>query len=284
MGFFETIVLAIVQGLTEFLPVSSSGHLTFVPILAGWPSFGLAFDVALHLGTLIATVVYFREDLARLLGALFSKDPARARDKRLAWMIALATAISAAMAFALEPVVENIDGAEPFALARWVGFFLLVTTALLLGSEFVSRRRRARGDASVATCEDLTWGKAALIGVAQGLAPFPGVSRSGSTIAAGLTTGLEREESARFSFLLSVPIIFAAVMKKLIIDVLIADQSAPILAEVGLFPVLAGVVVTGVIGYLAIKWMLPFVRKHSLAWFAGYTAIVGTALIVWSFF
>lgn len=284
MGFFETIVLAVVQGLTEFLPVSSSGHLTIVPLLAGWPSFGLAFDVALHLGTLIATVVYFRDDLARLLGALFSKDPARARDKRLAWMIGLATAISAAMAFALEPVVENIDGAEPLVLARWVGGFLLVTTALLLGSELVSRWRRSRGGASVATCEDLTWGKAALIGVAQGLAPFPGVSRSGSTIAAGLATGLEREESARFSFLLSVPIIFAAVMKKLIIDVLIAGKSAPILAEVGLLPVLAGVVVTGVIGYLAIKWMLPFVRKHSLAWFAAYTAIVGIGLIVWSFF
>lgn len=283
MGFFETIILAVVQGLTEFLPVSSSGHLTFVPILAGWPSFGLAFDVALHLGTLIATVVYFREDLTRLLGALFSNDPARARDRRLAWMIGLATAISAAMAFALEPVVENIDGAEPLVLARWVGGFLLVTTALLLGSEVIARRRRSRDDASIATCEDLTWGKAALIGVAQGLAPFPGVSRSGSTIAAGLATGLEREESARFSFLLSVPIIFAAVMKKLIIDVLIAGQSAPILAEVGLLPVLAGVVVTGAIGYLAIKWMLPFVRKHSLAWFAAYTAIVGTALIVWSF-
>lgn len=283
MGLFETIILAIVQGLTEFLPVSSSGHLTFVPIIAGWPSFGLAFDVALHLGTLLATIAFFREDLVRLLSALFSKDPARARDKRLAWMIALATAISSVMAFVLEPLIERIDGAEPMILARWVGAFLILTALLLLGSELISAYRRRTGSANALACEELTWGKAAFVGFAQGLAPFPGISRSGSTIAAGLSAGMDREQSARFSFLLSVPIIFAAVMKKLVIDVALAGDSAPMLAEVGVFPVLVGVVITAVVGYLAIKWMLPFVREHSLGWFAGYTAIVGAALLIWSF-
>lgn len=283
MEYLQSIVLGVVQGITEFLPISSDGHLTLVPLLLGWDGFDITFDVALHLGTLAATVAYFRHDVVRILGALFSRDDTRASDRRLGWLMVVATLASVAVVLPLEAVIDEVDSADPRRQAFVVGIMLLVTTVLLLGSEYLSARR-ARTVAPSRDASKLTWGRAAFIGFAQGFAPFQGLSRSGTTMAAGLAMGLDREESARFSFLLSIPIVFAAVMKKLVLDLMLEPGALDSLTATPqrLPAMLLGIVVTSVVGYGAITFLLPFVRKHSLGWFAAYTAVVGIGMLVWS--
>ncbi len=285
MEYLQSIVLGAVQGLTEFLPVSSDGHLTLIPLLFGWKGFDITFDVALHVGTLLATVVYFRKDVVRILAALLGKgeEPQRSTDKRIGLLMIVATVVSIVVALLLESTISSIDGAAAKTQGSVVGFFLLVTAAVLLFSEYLGNRR-AKTEPRIKSASGLSWGRAAFIGFAQGLAPFQGLSRSGMTIASGLMVGMEREESARFSFLLSIPIVFAAAMKKLVFDLLLEPKAmAAFTADSSrLGAMLVGMLVTAVVGYGAIKFMLPFVRKHSLGWFAAYTTVVGIGMLVWS--
>ncbi|MDZ4169404.1 MAG: undecaprenyl-diphosphate phosphatase [Coriobacteriia bacterium] len=272
MGLFEVVVLAVVQAITEFLPISSDGHLILVPTLAGWERFGLGFDVALHLGTLIATVIYFRRDVAALALGLFSREPERSKDRRLAWVLLAATVPSVAVVLVLEAFVSGVESRpvnEQIVISAWG---LLVTTVLLVASEAISsleKRRQAPSDDASA----ISWPKALAVGFAQGFAVLPGVSRSGTTIASAQALGITRGEAARFSFLLSIPIISAATAKKLL-DVATGEESMP---EPML--VIVGIAVTAVVGYAVIGLLLPFVRKHSLLWFAAYTSIAGILLL-----
>jgi undecaprenyl-diphosphatase len=271
VSVLQAIVLGVTQGITEFLPISSDGHLILVPALLGWKRFGLGFDVVLHAATLVATVAYFRRDLWNLARALLTRDEARSRDRRLAWYLIAATVPSVVVALALESAVE---GVESLAMARQVtivGVFLLVTAALLIGAEVLAKRATR----PIAKAEDVPLSRALTIGLAQGFAVAPGLSRSGTTIAAGVALGLVREEAARFSFLLSVPIVAAATAKKVLIDVIGGGERLPSAA-----PLIAGLVTTALVGYGAIAVLLPFVRKHTLAPFAVYTAVVGTAILV----
>ncbi|MCE5203816.1 MAG: undecaprenyl-diphosphate phosphatase [Coriobacteriales bacterium] len=271
MNAFQAFILGITQGVTEFLPVSSDGHLILVPALFGWKRFGLGFDVVLHAATLLATIVYFRHDVARLLVALVTRAPERARDRRLALVVLGATVPSAALALGLEPLVERVDGLPMSTQTTVAAVFLLVTAALLAGAEAIATRVSKH----IPSAEDISWPRALIIGVAQGFAVAPGLSRSGTTMAAGVALGLEREEAARFSFLLSIPIVAAATAKKVLIDVVIGGEALP-----GVVPVAVGLVTTAVVGYGAIALLLPYVRKHSLYVFAIYTAVVGTAILV----
>jgi len=271
MDAVQAFVLGITQGITEFLPISSDGHLILVPALFGWARFGLGFDVVLHAATLLATIAYFRADVARLARALLSRDAALARDRRLAWVILAATVPSVIVALAFEPLVEGVEAYAMDAQLVIVGVFLLVTAALLGGAELVGRRAKA----SCGSAEDVPLGRALAIGFAQGFAVAPGLSRSGTTIAAGVALGLERGEAARFSFLLSIPIVAAATAKKVLIDVVLEGGALPPALPLGV-----GLVTTAVVGYAAIAFLLPYVRKHSLAVFAVYTALVGTAILV----
>lgn len=272
MGLFEVVILAIVQAITEFLPISSDGHLILVPTLAGWERFGLGFDVALHLGTLIATVLYFRRDVLKLIRGLFSRTPENARDRRLSWVLLAATIPSVVVVLMLESFVSGVESRpvnEQIVISAWG---LLITTVLLVASEAIAWFEKKRQ----VPCDDaaaISWPKALLIGFAQGFAALPGVSRSGTTIASAQALGMTRGEAARFSFLLSIPIIGAATAKKLL-DVVTGEGTlpAPVL-------VLVGVTVTAVVGYGVIGLLLPFVRKHSLLWFAAYTAIAGILLL-----
>lgn len=253
MSFLQAIVLGIVQGATEFIPVSSSGHLVLVPWLLGWSSPGLTFDTILHWGTLLAVVGYFRRDLAALVRAglhgLVTRHPFATLEARLAWLLVVATLPAALAGLALERQFEALFNAPIFVAA-----FLLLTGLLLWASEGFGSRLRDL--ASVNAPDALT------LGIAQALAIAPGISRSGSTIAAGLLRGLDRPAAARFSFLMMVPIVFGAGLCQLVE-----------LAETGLAPgqpalLLVGFVAAAVTGYACIAFLLDYLRRHSLRVFA----------------
>lgn len=269
----QAVVLGIVQGITEFLPISSDGHLILVPSLLGWGRFGLGFDVMLHFGTLLATALYFRRDLTELVLAAFSRSPERAEKRRLAWLIVAATIPSVIVVLALESFIDSVEGRSVRAQIVISAYGLLVTTVLLGASELIAGWQHRRHVAEP-VAEKLSWAKGLTIGLAQGFAALPGVSRSGITIASGQSLGMRRDEAARFSFLMSIPIIAAATAKKGL-DLLGGEGSLPPLPVT-----LTAVVVTTIVGYGAIWFLLPFVRKHSLWWFAAYTGIAGVVLLV----
>lgn len=271
MGALQAFVLGVTQGITEFLPISSDGHLIIVPALLGWSRFGLGFDVVLHASTLVATIAYFRRDVWALAVALFSRTAARARERRLAWVIIAATVPSVVIALAFEGLVERVETYTMGTQVTVAAAFLLVTAVLLGGAEILSRRVKH----TTALAEDVSWKQALGIGVAQGFAVAPGLSRSGITIATGVALGIKRDEAARFSFLLSIPIVGAATAKKVLLDVIVGGEALP-----GAWPLAIGLLTTAVVGYGAIALLLPYVRKHSLWAFAIYTAIAGTAILV----
>ncbi|MHB9003802.1 MAG: undecaprenyl-diphosphate phosphatase [Coriobacteriia bacterium] len=273
MAFVQAIVLGITQGITEFLPISSDGHLILMPALLGWERFGLGFDVVLHLGTLVATIAYFRTDLWHMTTAILTKTEAKAHDRRIAWFVVLGTIPSVVIALSFESMVDRVETLSMATQVQIVGVFLLVTAALLGGSELMAKKMLRKG-APQAAHEIPLW-KALAIGTAQGFAVAPGLSRSGTTIAAGVALGMDREQAARFSFLLSVPIVAAATAKKVLLDVILEGGSLPPLGVTVL-----GVVTTTIVGYGAISFLLPFVRKHSLGYFSAYTALLGAGILV----
>lgn len=262
MTWIQALLLGMLQGATEFLPVSSSGHLVILPHLFDWPEPGLAFDTLLHLGTLAAVLFYFRRDLLRL--AVAAWDSLRRRsvdnpDARLAWLLVLATLPGAVIGFLLEDQVEALFG-MPVAAAA----FLLVTAGVLALSELLSRRNRS--------LEALTLRDALLIGLAQMLAIIPGLSRSGATIAAGLLLGYRREESTRFSFLLAIPIVLGGGLYQLL------KLAAGGATDFGGL-VLVGMAAAALTGYAAISALLALVRRHALWPFVIYCAVFGLLVL-----
>lgn len=248
----QAIVLGIVQGLTEFLPVSSSGHLVVVPALFGWEDPSLTFDLVLHLGTLVAVVAVFRRDLAELARGVIGRGPDPATARRLALLLAIGTVPAALAGVLLGDFFE-----ERFEEALWTCAQLVVTGLVLVGAEAVERRWRERGDA-----RPVTPANAAMVGVAQAASILPGISRSGSTIATGLVFGIPRSVAARFSFLLSIPIIAGAILTR-VPDVASGEFELT-------SAVIAGFVASLVSGWLAIEVFLRYIRTHSLRPFAIY--------------
>jgi undecaprenyl-diphosphatase len=251
--------------MTEFVPISSSGHLVLVPWLLGWENPGLAFDAMLHLGTLLAVVVFFWRDLrALIIGGLASirerslaDDPSR----RGAWLIVLGSLPAAFIGFFLEGFFETL-----FSAPILVGVLLLVTGAILAASERWSRRRLR--------VTQLGWFDALIVGLAQALAIAPGISRSGATISAGLWRGLQRDSAARFSFLLSVPIIMGAGLFKLTdLREVPGAMNSPVVLW-------AGFASAGVSGFLSIKLLLRYLRAGPLYPFAAYCSITGLLTVL----
>jgi undecaprenyl-diphosphatase len=265
VGIFEAVALGITQGITEFLPISSDGHLALVYHALNKPP-SLTFEVFLHFATLLAMVVYFRSDIWRLLSSLAPSGRERRADRRTVLLIVVGTAVSGVVALSISPLVEPLASSLP-----WVGAFFLVTAAVLAGAELLSHRVPPVEDAS-----QLSLWKAAGVGLAQGLAALPAVSRSGTTIAGGMVAGLDRERAARFSFLLGIPIIALAAAKDGL-DVATGKATLP-----PVVPSIAGFIAAGAVGYLAIWALLSLVKRYSLYWFAAYTAALGTAILVWS--
>ena len=274
----QAIVLGIVQGLTEFLPVSSSAHLLVVPWLLGWESPGLAFDAALHLGTLAAVLVYFWRDLLAMVLALpravrqpsavlRSDDPADVMP-RLALLIALGTVPGLIAGVLGEGAIDALyhpSGVAPDRAIVAVAVALIALALLLLAAERTARH--VRGMAR------LTVRDAAIIGLAQALALIPGVSRSGATITAGLFRGLTRADAARFSFLLGAPIVALAGAKGLL-DTLRSGLDA---GQLGVFAI--GLAVSALVGFAAIWGLLRYLQRASTAVFIVYRIVLGIVLI-----
>ncbi|MSX02461.1 MAG: undecaprenyl-diphosphate phosphatase [Actinobacteria bacterium] len=268
MSTLEAIVLGIVQGLTEFLPISSTGHILYVPALAGWPDPGAAFSAVIQLGTMAAVLVYFRAELWRMAVAFlksFTGDHPLWRsadtDGRLGWYIVLGTIPISIVGLVFKDQIENN-----------VRTISLVATVMILFS-FVLMAADLRG-AQNRDVKELTLRDGIIIGLFQALALIPGVSRSGSTISGGLFLGLDRESATRYSFLLSVP---AVVLSGIFELRNIGDSTG---ASVGFGPTAIATVLAFVTGYAAIAFLLRFVRTHNFSVFVVYRVAVGVLMLV----
>jgi undecaprenyl-diphosphatase len=264
MDWLEDVVLGLVQGLTEFLPVSSSGHLVVVPAVFGWDEPSLTFDLVLHLGTLLAVVVYYRHDLWEIGAGVFGHgdDPRRYRRLLLLLVIGSIPAAIAGLAFG-----EFFE--DRFEEPLWACFELIVNAGILLGAEWLVARGMTAG-----VDRPVDAGRAATIGVAQAVSITPGISRSGATITTGMVLGVSRAEATRYSFLLSIPAIAGAVASR------VPDVTGGDFDLTG--PVIAGFLVAMVSGYLSIGIFLRYVRTHTLRPFAYYLLIMApiSALII----
>lgn len=265
---WQAALLAVVQAVTEFLPVSSSGHLILLPRLLGWSDQGLEFDIATNTGTLIAVMAYFRSDLARMARSFSASFSAAERsanpDARLLWLLALAT-IPAGLAGLLAKEWIASYGRDPR---------LIAATAIFYGALLLFADRRSSAGGAGRALEEFGLREALLVGCAQALALVPGTSRSGITITAALLLGFARPAAARFSFLLAVPIGLVLALKQL------ADALRGIPLGVPPGALAIGIAVSAVAGYAVIAFLLDWVRKRSLAPFAWYRLALGVVLLV----
>jgi undecaprenyl-diphosphatase len=252
----QALVLAAVQGVTEFLPVSSSGHLILVPYFLRWPDQGLAFDIATHVGTLLAILVYFRRDVRDLVVGFFTGQPSSAdgdyNPRRLAWMIVLATVPAGIAGLLFKDWVETQARSALLVAGTTIVYGLLLGVADRAG-----RHARKLGE----------------IGWQAALAIVPGTSRSGVTITAALLLGLTRPAAARFSFLLGIPV-FSLAAAKQALDLLESGLSTAEMIPMGI-----GLVASALIGYAVIAWLLNWLRSRSLTIFVGYRLILGAVIL-----
>lgn len=261
MDLLQAVVLGVVQGLSEFLPISSSGHLIMVPFLLGWRAHSQAFDLALHLGTLIALLWFFWADWLGLIRAFVrGLVSATVRQDDPAWRMALLVLLGSIPAGLIGIVAEK--PVETVFRSPVLNAVLLIVFGLIL--YWVDRRASLKR-----TMDDLAWPDALIMGLAQALALMPGVSRSGITLTAGLARGLDRPTAARFSFLMSGPIIAAAALFKLREGIPAAEYSAAIL----------GVIASAIVGFLAIGFLLRYLQRNSLLVFVVYRVLFGALVI-----
>ena len=268
MSIIEAIILGIIQGATEFLPVSSSGHLVLLPEIFGLEGANLTMVGIVHMGTLVAVLIYFWKDILGIVTAVLQgivkKDLMGTTESRLGWLIVIGTIPAVVLGFTLEGFFAEIFGSPTTA-----AFFLLVTAGLLVAGE-----KMLSGDKAV---EQMDWKDAFIVGLFQSFALFPGVSRSGSTIVGGLQRGLDRPTATRFSFLLSIPVILGAGSLS-VLDIVMAPQAttSPIVY-------LAGFLSAAIVGYACIHFLLRWVRNHSLYIFAVYCALLGGGYLLYTF-
>ena len=278
MTLVQSIVLGIVQGLTEFIPISSSAHLIIVPWLFGWNDPGLPFDIALHMGTLLALLWFFWADWVRLIRAgiasLVERRIGTDSDRRLAWFIVIGTIPGGLAGFLGESEIEELFHKPNGPHALWAMIAMAIIIALLGAALFIAERiaRHLRG------LNQLTLKDPLVIGLCQALAIFPGVSRSGATITAGLAIGLQRETAARFSFLLSAPLMLGAGLKSLF-DVR-SELVNGSMAQSDLLMFAAGFIAAAVSGYLCVKFLLRFLQDNSTDIFVYYRWLLAAFIIV----
>ena len=250
MPIFQAVILGIVQGIAEFLPISSSAHLVFIPWVLGWPEHTLTFDVALHLGTLLALIAFFWREWWGIIRS------------RLVWLLLLGS-----LPGALAGVIGEKYFEETFRGPVTIAFFMIGLALVLWAAEVVGQKKR--------DLASVGWLDAGVIGLAQALALMPGVSRAGITMTTGLFMGLKRETAAKFSFLLSAPIILGAGLYK----------GYGLMKHGGLphderLPFLVGMLTAALVGFFAIKYLLQYLQKNSFYLFIWYRIVVGVGLIV----
>jgi undecaprenyl-diphosphatase len=269
MTTFQAIILGIIQGLTEFLPISSTAHLRVIPALLDWSDPGAAFTAVIQWGTWVASVIYFRHDIYRLtrafLDALRKGRPFETHDACLAWMIAIGTVPIVVFGLLLE---KHIKG--PFR-----SLYVIAAAAIVLALVMLLAEWWARWVKSKTNLEGMTWAESLLVGFAQTLALIPGASRSGVTITGGLFAGLTRETAARFSFLLSLPAVFGAGLHQLY-----KERHELLASDTAIFHLMLATVVSGIVGYAAIAFLIAYLRRHSTGVFIVYRILLGVALLV----
>lgn len=263
MLFWQIVVLALVQGLTEFLPISSSAHLILVPVLSSWPDQGLAFDVVVHLGTLTAVMWYFRKDVAQLTvdwtRSCISKQTVG--ESRLAWIVIIGTIPVGAAGLLLHDVVDNVLRSPLVIAWATIGFGLLLGVA-----DYVGKNKNVLSE------HQLSWKNGMIIGFAQALALIPGTSRSGITMTTGLFAGLTRQGAARFSFLLSIPVILMAGSYKTL--KLIQEGNGIDWLSIGL-----GYFLSAVSAYICIHYFLKMLERMGMTPFVLYRVAQGIILL-----
>ena len=265
MSWLQVVVLSVVQGLTEFLPVSSSGHLAITSRLFFADDAGASFTAVSQLGTELAVLVYFAKDIGRIVRAWFAGLTDKARrdvDYRMGWLVIIGSIPIMVFGLLFKDVIRG--GVRNL----WIVATALIVFALVIAAaEYFGRQTRH--------AEQLTWRDGALVGLAQCLALVPGVSRSGATISAGLFLGLDRELAARFGFLLAIPAVFASGLFSL------PDAFAPVsegMSATGL-QLLVSVIIAFIVGFAAISWFLKFLVSHSMYWFVGYRIVLGVVVL-----
>ena len=274
MGFLEAIILGLVQGLTEFLPISSSAHLRIVgEFLTGGVDPGARFTAITQLGTETAVVIYFWSDITRIIGkwfrALFKKVPQSDSDVRLGWFIILGSVPIVILGVLFQDQIETT------LRSLWIVAVMLIVFGLLLGAADIVGRKQL-------TIDKLTWPHAVVYGLCQALALIPGVSRSGGTITGGLFLGYTRPAAARYSFLLAIPAVFGSglyqVYKGFSCDSATGDVCVP---EVfGPIETLVATVIAGIVGFIVIAFFMNYISKRSFMPFVVYRVLLGGALIV----
>ncbi|KAA3642322.1 MAG: undecaprenyl-diphosphatase UppP [Chloroflexi bacterium] len=263
MTLLQAFILGIVQGATEFLPISSSGHLVIVPHLLNWslvPEQAFIFDVLVQFGTMIAVLIYFWEDVVAYakgwFEALIQGKPLATQEARMAWYLIIATLPAVVIGYLIKDIVVGTFDSVP--ATAW---FLLGTAVLLLIAEAAGRRER--------DLEEITWRDALWMGLFQALALFPGVSRSGATIAGGMTRNFKRPDAARFAFLMALPVMLGA-STVAVIDLANSNFVGDILG-----PLAVGFVTSAIVGYIAIRWLMRFLTTRPLYIFSVYCTVIG---------
>ncbi len=263
MTLFHSLLLGIIQGLTEFIPVSSTAHLLIAQVLLGLPAddYAFAFNVLVQLGTLLALIIYFWRDWVALIKAFFAA-PFSTPENRLAWYVIIATIPALVVGFVLRDVIANL-----FKTPLIEACIRLFSAAILLAlAEYFGRRTRR--------LDGMSWLDALIVGLFQILSVFPGASRSGSTISGGMLRGLDRPSAARFAFLISVPVMLAAG----------GYETLTVLKLPGLSTFLPGLAIgfiaAAIVGWLSIRWLLNYLARHSLYLFSAYCAVVGLLALV----
>jgi len=269
MTIIQAIILGIVQGLTEFLPISSSGHLVILPFFLNWqlPAKEMfIFDVLVQIGTLVAVIIYFRKDLIKIIAEffhqLFSGTPFASHKARLGWLLIAATIPAGLAGLFLQDLVE-----QAFSSPLLAGIALILTALLMIAAEKVSL--------NLGNLQDVTLPTALIMGVMQSLALFPGISRSGATISGGMMRHLKREAAGKFSFLMSIPIMLAAgglSTYQMVTEVPNWVEFLPIM--------IIGFLTALIVGYISIRWLLRFLVSHSLVYFSLYCLLIGSATIL----
>lgn len=268
MTVFQSILLGIVQGITEFLPISSSGHLVLTPFILGWQlpeDQVFIFDVLVQVATLVAVFAYFWRDLVAIflgfLNGFVQRRPFGTLEARMGWYLIIATIPAGATGFLIKNTLETAFN-SPLAAA----LFLLVTALLLVIAERAGKRSR--------NLDSITWLDAIVMGFFQVLALFPGVSRSGATITGGMIQNLDRQTAARFSFLMSVPVMLAAGLLASL-DLLKVPELATLLPAY-----IPGFLASAIVGYLSIRWLLAYLIRHPLYIFSIYCLSLGLITLI----
>ncbi len=272
MTLFEATILGIVQGLTEFLPISSTAHLRIVPALAGWQDPGAAFTAIAQLGTLVAVLIYFRKDISVIIqgvvrGVLQGK-PLESTEAKMGWMIAAGTIPIVILGLLFKNHIET-----SLRSLYWISSALIILALILSLAEWNIKNRLKKG-LPLKTIDKIGWKEALLIGLAQSVALIPGASRSGVTITGGLFLNLSRETAARFSFLLSLPSVFAAALLELYKTWAVIAASTENITNI-----IVATLVAGVVGYASIGFLLTYLKKHTTTIFIAYRLIAGVVIL-----